>query len=96
LGRGGAPSGGLAAALAVGHVGGDEAVEVGLALDVALDEVNAAVVAGGDVGDGDGAVDALAVQDALARGQAVAGQLDTLAGDAHRRCSPPAQRAWPP
>jgi hypothetical protein len=41
--------GGLATGLAVGGVFGGEAVEVGLAFDVAFDEVDAVVVIDGDV-----------------------------------------------
>jgi hypothetical protein len=51
--------------LAVGHVGRDQPVERGFALHVALDEVDAAIVLGRKVNDGNPAVDSLAVENAL-------------------------------
>ena len=57
-----------AAALAALGVLRREALQLGLAGDVALDEVDAVVVVDGDVDDGDAAVDALGLQGALAGG----------------------------
>jgi hypothetical protein len=63
---------------------------------MAFDEIDAAAVAGGHIGDGDLPVDALPVEHALARVHLVAGELDPFAGRAHRPLSWAAQRAWLP
>ncbi len=74
----------------LGEVVGDECLErcVGAGaflLELTLDEVRACRPgAGGSVGDADDAVDALAVEDAFAGGDGVAGELDTFP-DARRR-----------
>ena len=71
-----------------GASGAFEPVHRGLAFDVALDEVDAALVAGGDVADRDAAVDALGDQGAgAAVGELVAGELVRRAGGAHDRSS---------
>jgi hypothetical protein len=59
---------------------GDEGLQraVPLLLELALDEVGAAAAAGWVVGDADHAIDALAVKGAVAGGDAVAGEFDTL------------------
>src|SRR4051794_3672809 len=58
---------------------GDQGVELGLLGQAALDEVATAGSGGGAVGDADEAVDALAVEHALADRDSVAGELDAAA-----------------
>ena len=71
----------LAVALGLLDVIGDEGLQraVPVLLELALDEVGAAAAAGWVVGDADHSVDALAVKDAFAGGDVVAGEFDTLA-----------------
>ncbi len=74
---------GSAAGLAVRGVLRREAVQVGLAFDVAFDEVDAVVMIDGDVDDGNATVDALRVQCSLAGGDPVPGELDDPARGRH-------------
>ena len=73
--------GDLAVALRLLDVIGDERLQRGVPvlLELALDEVGAAAAAGWVVGDADDAVDALAVEDAFAGGDGVAGEFDAFA-----------------
>ena len=61
--------------------------ELGLAVDVALDQVDAAGVVDRDVADRHAPVDALRHHGAGAVGELVAGELALLAGGAHRSAS---------
>ena len=76
----GAVIGTAAVELGLVDVVGDQREERGVAvlLELALDEVGAAAALRRDVGDADDAVDALAVHDPLAGGDAVAAELDAL------------------
>jgi hypothetical protein len=67
------------------RVGVDDALQLGLAFDVALDQVDAVGVVDGHVHDGDVAGDPLRLDRALSRGDAVALQLDDSAGGRHDR-----------
>ena len=73
--------------LGVLDVGVHEAGELGLAVDVALDQVDTAGVVDGDVADRHAPVDALRHDGAGAVGELVAGELALLAGRGHRSVS---------
>jgi hypothetical protein len=75
----------VVAALGVRDVVSDEAIELGLGGQLALDEVVAAVAFCRGVGDPDDAEDALAAHDALPVADAVPRQLDGGADRAHDR-----------
>src|SRR5439155_23826227 len=91
--------GGLVAQDALAGVVGDERLEFGLRGQLALDEEAARAGLRGRVGDADDAVDALAVDDALAGANDVARQLDAdadggLRGGAHRPASSSSPAQW--
>src|SRR4051794_36990945 len=89
--------GGAAGLLGVLDVGVDEPGELGLAMDVALDQVDAAGVVDRDVADRHAPVDALRHDGAGAVGELVTGELALLAGRGHRSASRLcAQRALEP
>ena len=75
-----------------------ECCELGLAVDVALDQVDPVGVVDGDVADRHAPVDALRHDGAGALGELVAGELAPGAGGGHRPASrvPCAQRAFEP
>ena len=78
-GRDHVPGGGLL------EVVGDDRLELGHAGELALDDVAAASPVGGVVDEPHDAEDALAVDDALAGADGVAGELDALVGLPARR-----------
>ena len=75
----------MSAGLAVEGVLVREALQLGIAVDVTLDEVHPVGVVHGHVTNGDAAVNALGADGALAGGDAVAAQLDDLTSGAHDR-----------